>query len=115
MAVDRWEKAKGIVGVGVLLSVLWAGDMAASIPGRIAAIETNQALLIYRMEQLEKAVLKQASIQPHDGSRNGLAFNSFSLVRYSDKSTMSAPGCIRCNSSILASMAGKSLINSLQY
>jgi len=62
VAVGSWEKAKGVIGISVVLSVIWAGDMAASIPGRIAAIETNQMLLLYRMDQLEKAVVSNSRL-----------------------------------------------------
>lgn len=56
---QRWQKLNSAVGSCILVAVIWAGNMAASFPGRVDSLEKNQMLLAYRMEQLENAVRDQ--------------------------------------------------------
>lgn len=60
--MDKWQKYQSVVGSCVLVAVVWAGKMAAAFPDRVDALEKNQLLLAYRMEQLENAVRDQRQV-----------------------------------------------------
>lgn len=41
------------IGAAVLAAVLWAGKEAGAIPEKLETLSTNQALILYRLAQLE--------------------------------------------------------------
>lgn len=56
MSLDDLKKPGPIINAGVLVAVIFSGSMVAGVPNRLTTVEGNQLLLMYRMEQLEKAV-----------------------------------------------------------
>lgn len=72
---DDLKKPGSLINAGVLVAVVFSGSMVAGVPGRLTDVEGNQRLLMWRMEQLEKAIERTArpvvDVKQQEGINHG--------------------------------------------